>query len=83
MTAAAVELVHTTRIEVVRCANALGRRRPMQRRGHDMHVVGHQAVGMNRQVILLGLGLEHDQIAASIIVNEKHVLPVGPPLRAE
>ena len=79
MAAAAVELVHIARIEVVRSANALGQRRLMQRRGHDMHVIGHQAAGMNRQTILLGLGLEHVQIAASIIIDEKDVLPVVPP----
>ncbi len=71
MTAATVQFIDVTRIGKMRSANAFGQRILMPRRRHDMHVIRHQAIGMDRQPVLLSLGLQHQQVLSSIVIDEE------------
>jgi len=46
-----------------------------------VHVVGHQAIGVNDETVPLCLGLEHVKVVPAIVIDEEDVLPIVPMLR--
>jgi hypothetical protein len=46
-----------------------------------MHMVRHQTVGVNLKTVLLALFFKQIKIDLSIVINEKHILPIIAPLR--
>ena len=46
-----------------------------------MHMIGHQAIPLYAKPVPLALGMQEFQVDAFIVINEKHVLFIVPPLR--
>ena len=46
-----------------------------------MHMVRHQTVGVNLKTVILALFFKQPKIDPSVVINEKHILPIIVPLR--
>ena len=48
---------------------------------HRMDMVGHQAIALDRQLVLVHLLEQQPEVRITIISNEEHVLAIVSPLR--